>query len=683
MEQSANAPQQPSWKIKDLTKSSFARMKLHYKEYVKISLLIIFIMIFTNIWEYIFKTFLSKFFLIHTVLNIVLYTLQYLLILWLGLASMITIMKNENIKISDALKSAREIFKSYLWFSFTLIFFYFGIIMLCYFVFAVIGLAGALLFPKSAVPILVASSVVSFSMLILWIIWGGFALYVFVEKRYRGLKNLWVSAALINQKFWSYILIALLLSLISLIIYIPYLYIIFKFALSHSFLITIAGYLVTLLSYLTITPFTTAFFYEMYKTLTHPVEVKTPKKWLWAVIISAILSLIIGILSIGLLIGGYGKDLPALLKNSGNLKLKQELMQKENLFQEELGKLDINPVMTINYKDEEKSICGPGYCRRSLEVIYGGDKPFREKVTEISEEFAAKGWKFRKITDAKDVIELEQQFDEKESILIYADFTKDILHARIIFAKPNANGCSVVPKLCEYANKQLHPYVISISYYATVQDKKSMPGNNRLSQQNSFSQPPQAQISPRIVTPKPTLTSIPKSLKALVDKNRSKVEAVDLFRDSNNKPRKLVLVRSADSAYKPEIYIADDASDTFIEVEKIEEIANYFPYFSEIPGTRYIIIKSIAGENYKFYLIDEDGKIINANLINELGKISSQLTADYYSRAGRGGYTDYGVKSLDNERLIFTISISSGSETYSVEFDTKTGQYIKGSEKRI
>jgi hypothetical protein len=471
MEQSANAPQQPSWKIKDLTKSSFARTKLHYKEYLKISLFIILIMIFTNIWEYIFKTLLSKFFLIHTVLNIVLFTLQYLLILWLGLASMITIMKNENIKIADALKSAREIFKSYLWFSFTFIFFYFGIIMLCYFVLTIIGLAGALLFPKSTVPILVASSVVSFSIFILWIIWGGFALYVFVDKRYRGLKNLWVSAALINQKFWSYIIRALLISLISLIIYIPYLYIIFKFALSHSFLITIAGYLVTIVSYLTITPFTTAFFYEMYKTLTHPVEIKTPRKWLWAVIISAILSLILGALSIGLLIGAYGKDLPALLKNSGNLKLKQELMKKESLFQEELGKLDINPVMTINYEDEKKSICHPTHCTRSLEVIYGGDQPFREKVTEISEEFAAKGWKFRKITDAKDVIELEQQFEEKKSILIYADFTKDILHARIIFAKPNAGGCSVVPKLCEYANKNTYPYIFSINYYATVENK--------------------------------------------------------------------------------------------------------------------------------------------------------------------------------------------------------------------
>jgi hypothetical protein len=206
----------------------------------------------------------------------------------------------------------------------------------------------------------------------------------------------------------------------------------------------------------------------MYKTLAHPMEVKTPRKWLWAVIISVTLSIIFGALSIGLLIGAYGMDLPALSKNSGNLKQKQELMQKENLFQEELGKLDINPVMTINYEDEEKSICGPDHCRRSLEVIYGGDKPIREKVTEISEEFAAKGWTFRKITKAKDVTELEQQFEEKKSILIYADFTKDIFSARIIFAKPYPNGCNVVPKLCEYANMNTYPYAISIIYKAIV-----------------------------------------------------------------------------------------------------------------------------------------------------------------------------------------------------------------------
>lgn len=453
----------PSWKFTTLIKKSFWRMEVHFREYAAISVLLLSVFALAEALKYLLGIILPK--SAFGPIDFIILVTEMLISAYLSLSITLSLIQKEKLPVQNALKKANSLMRGYLWLFFVTYLLFLSLTPLSLSIFFSIFIVGALLFKNLIGVVIIISIVASFTIDLLWLFWGSFSHFVYLDKGYRGFKNIWVSRALVNQRFWPIFLRLTFLGLITLVFYAPYIYFLIKFPGSKTPLAFALQFMFYAVGYLIITPFTTSFLYEMYKDLPHPLEVKVPKMWIRAIIVTTILSIILGALAIGVLLGNYGKDLPSLVQTTNTLELKNKLGQKEKFFQEELGKLNINPVLTINYEDEVKSRCAPDKCFRELEVIYGGDKPFREKVTEISEEFAANGWKFRKVTESKDIEEFENNFWPRKHVTAYAIFNKGDLSAHIKFTRPNADpqGC-FKSKLCEYAQKNQYPYVFSINY---------------------------------------------------------------------------------------------------------------------------------------------------------------------------------------------------------------------------
>lgn len=129
---------------------------------------------------------------------------------------------------------------------------------------------------------------------ILWAIWGSFGAFVYLQKRKSGLENLWVSKALVSQRFWGIVgreaLVLLTIMVIGALVS------------SQPVLATIWG-----LAQIFTTPFLICFSFEMYRLLPEPPpeKTKTPSGW---VVVSAL-----GwVLAIGLII--LLVSLPSMLK---------------------------------------------------------------------------------------------------------------------------------------------------------------------------------------------------------------------------------------------------------------------------------------------------------------------------------------------------------------------------------
>lgn len=128
-----------------------------------------------------------------------------------------------------------------------------------------------------------------FILLFVWSIFAVFSVFVYMEKKEKGLQNLWISKAIVSQNFWGILgRLVLLYAIIWAI----------SFGLNS---LSEESGIFTLLSVIfsiVVSPFSMSYAYEIYKNVPHPDKVPAQKVW---IIISAIgwVLLILGIISMG------------------------------------------------------------------------------------------------------------------------------------------------------------------------------------------------------------------------------------------------------------------------------------------------------------------------------------------------------------------------------------------------
>lgn len=143
---------------------------------------------------------------------------------------------------------------------------------------------------------------------ILWLFWSSFAVFIYLKKKEKGLKNLWLSYNTINQKFWSVawrkLIVWFIESLLFLICGLGTFFLIQKIlptnngnvgfaSITTTFgALTLTFLLISIISLFT-RPFTVSFNYELYKNLPEPQAVRKPKEWFWAVGAGIILSVVL------------------------------------------------------------------------------------------------------------------------------------------------------------------------------------------------------------------------------------------------------------------------------------------------------------------------------------------------------------------------------------------------------
>src|SRR3989344_3731584 len=167
----------------------------------------------------------------------------------------------------------RPYVKSYIWFVFLLMFFLIGLLP-----FTVLSL---------------------FIVGILWSLWSSFSIFVFLEKKKKGLENLWISRDMVNQKFWP---IAGLVFVVVVVVVL----------ISALFATVKNGLVNPIISQLIVTPFVTSFYYEMYKTLKVPQNAKKPVVWIWLSVIGFVAVVVAVVLSFQVI----STVIPELMKKS-------------------------------------------------------------------------------------------------------------------------------------------------------------------------------------------------------------------------------------------------------------------------------------------------------------------------------------------------------------------------------
>ncbi len=119
-------------------------------------------------------------------------------------------------------------------------------------------------------------------LFILWIFWGSFSILIYLQDKRNGLENLWVSRAMINQKFWP--IAGRLLLLNAIFWFMGYL---FNNVNDGSFRwVSFVFSLVT-------APLATSFLYEIYVHLEKPKIVRRPFIWVLLSLIGWIILLIL------------------------------------------------------------------------------------------------------------------------------------------------------------------------------------------------------------------------------------------------------------------------------------------------------------------------------------------------------------------------------------------------------
>lgn len=175
-------------------------------------------------------------------------------------------------------------------------------------------------------------------LLILWALWGMFMIFVFLDKKETGLRNLFISKAIVSSRFWGILLRVL-------IIYGAYLVIVFLLGAAQgsesgqglsAILITVGGFFAT--------PFITSYFYELYKKIPHPDNVKPSMAWI-------IVSVIGWILLIGSIIAfssAVVQGVQEAIKNNQNLE--------KNFILDEEGNQLLEPDSEVEMQELEREL---------------------------------------------------------------------------------------------------------------------------------------------------------------------------------------------------------------------------------------------------------------------------------------------------------------------------------------
>ncbi|OGK19069.1 hypothetical protein A3G67_01260 [Candidatus Roizmanbacteria bacterium RIFCSPLOWO2_12_FULL_40_12] len=192
---------------------------------------------------------------------------------WTQLATTDSLIQSKKLPPFETFKRVRPYVKSYIWFVFLLMFFLIGLLP-----FTVLSL---------------------FIVGILWSLWSSFSIFVFLEKKKKGLENLWISRDMVNQKFWP---IAGLVFVVVVVVVL----------ISALFATVKNGLVNPIISQLIVTPFVTSFYYEMYKTLKVPQNAKKPVVWIWLSVIGFVAVVVAVVLSFQVI----STVIPELMKKS-------------------------------------------------------------------------------------------------------------------------------------------------------------------------------------------------------------------------------------------------------------------------------------------------------------------------------------------------------------------------------
>lgn len=192
----------------------------------------------------------------------------YLVLLYVGSLSNLlvieVIIREDKAGVMETLAKVRPLVWDYVWLSFLMSLFLGGL-----FIWGVLSL---------------------FIIFILWSVWGSFMTFVFLEKRKKGLTNLWLSKAMVAQKFWGIVGRLLLVNVAAFIIS-------SILASSKNSVLELGSVLVSLI----IQPFLISFSYEMYRIIPDHDTYKSPKGW----IVMSVLGWVLGVLAIVLLAGSF------------------------------------------------------------------------------------------------------------------------------------------------------------------------------------------------------------------------------------------------------------------------------------------------------------------------------------------------------------------------------------------
>ena len=176
---------------------------------------------------------------------------------WIGLGlTKIIMQENPKVDIARSFKSVQPFIHDFFTIQFFMGLFIFGLIPFIVLSFGVVG--------------------------IIWSVYINFLLFVYLDKKKRGMDNLWLCKAMISPHLWA---IAGRIFLLSMIIGI----ITSIFTAMDSIVLKIVGYAISLLA----APFSLSYHYEIYKNLNEPKTFKRPTDWIIASILGFGLSLVV------------------------------------------------------------------------------------------------------------------------------------------------------------------------------------------------------------------------------------------------------------------------------------------------------------------------------------------------------------------------------------------------------
>lgn len=254
------------WEIEVLVKQAFARTKERFLSYFLIGVLtyvVFIVLMLAGVLGGVVVGVLvaAKVLVVAVVLGMLLGVAFFLLMFyigsWMSLGAVNIIISKEKMGISASLRYVKPMVWGYIWLN-----------------------AVVLLFTLGLLPF---GLITFFIIPLLWSVWGMFTGFVYLEYQKKGLANLWMSKALVGQKFWGILGRAVLIIVSIWLIQIALVY--GGRAAGMSGVSGIVSFLVSLFT----GPFVISFLYEMYANTDKNVAVKSPVGWVVVSVIGYVL----------------------------------------------------------------------------------------------------------------------------------------------------------------------------------------------------------------------------------------------------------------------------------------------------------------------------------------------------------------------------------------------------------
>lgn len=275
------------WEIEGLIRRAFERTKERFSSYfvvtilgISISFLALMILLLGIVaCAIIYSIAPVAGLILGVILALVVITVFIYISGWVQLSTLSVLVSPERLGAVETFKKTRAIVPGYVWFMLLSSTFIFGLLPFGFLTF--------------------------FIILIAWSAWSTFSSFVYLERREKGLLNLWVSKALVSQRFWGILGRIFLINIAVLLV---------QGLLSgrNNAFSSLASFVFSILA----TPFTVSFAYEMYKNLRYPEGVKAPTAWValsvvgWVLIFLAMVAFFTVIISALPSLGGGKLPLP-------------------------------------------------------------------------------------------------------------------------------------------------------------------------------------------------------------------------------------------------------------------------------------------------------------------------------------------------------------------------------------